>query len=71
MSLPLHDCGKVYVSERAHSYLRAKSTAKRVDLVTFIRELVEAYVDEELHVHSVANDIHNAKGLGRIDGDSQ
>ena len=71
MSTPLHDCGKVYVSEVAHSYLRARATQKRVDLVTFIRELVEAHVADELHVLSMANDIHNAKGLGGIHKDSQ
>lgn len=69
MSLPLKDLGNLKVSERAHSYLRARALSKRVDLISLVRELVEAHVAEELHVFSMASDIHKSKELGEITGD--
>lgn len=69
MSLPLHDLGSVKVSEVAHSYLRARALSKRTDVTTLVRDLVEAHVNEELHVVSVAQDIHEAKGFGKMTGD--
>lgn len=71
MSLPLHDLGSVKVSERDHSYLRAVSIAKRIDLTTLVRDWMSERVDEELHIHTVAGQIHEAKGLGKINGDSR
>lgn len=68
MSLPLHDLGSIKVSESAHSYLRARALKKKYDLSTLVRELVEAYVADELHVCSMAGEIHEAKGFGKIDG---
>ena len=66
MSLPLKDLGNLKVSERAHSYLRARALSKRIDLLALVRELVEAHVAEELHVISMANEIHKSKELGEI-----
>jgi hypothetical protein len=69
MSLPLHDLGSVKVSERDHSYLRAVSLSKRIDVTTLVRDWIEERVNEELHVHTVAQQIHEAKGFGKINGD--
>ena len=71
MALPLKDLGSVKISEAAHSYLRARATLKRVELVALVRDLVEAYVKEEIHISSMAAEIHQAKGLGEIQGDMQ
>ena len=66
MSLPLHDLGNVKVDETTHSLLRARATAKRLDVTAFAREILDAWAAEELHVFSLANDIHHAKELGEI-----
>jgi len=69
MSLPLHDLGSIKVSESAHSYLRARALKKKCDLAALVRELVEAYVVDEMHVATLAAEIHEAKGFGKIIGD--
>lgn len=70
MSIPLHDCGKLYLSEGTHSYLRAEAESERLDLVALCRDILTAHVEKRLHVISVAQDNHSAKGLGKIDKDS-
>ena len=69
MSLPLRDLGNIKVSETTHSLLRARAMSKRVDLAAFARELLDAWANEELHVFSIANEIHQAKELGEITGE--
>ena len=69
MSLPLHDLGSIKVSESAHSYLRARALKKKCDLAALVRDLVEAYVSDELHVCTLADEIHDANGFGKINGD--
>lgn len=69
MSLPLHDLGSIKVSEVAHSYLRARALKKKCDLAALVRELVEDYVAGEMHVATLASEIHEAKGFGKIIGD--
>jgi hypothetical protein len=71
MSLPLHDLGNVKVDERTHSMLRARAMAKRIDLSAFVRELLDNWATEELHVFSMAADLHESKGFGAIHGDSK
>ena len=71
MSLPLKDLGSIKVSEAAHSYLRARATTKRIELVALVRDLVEAYVNEEIHISTMAAEIHSAKGFGAIAGDRE
>ena len=71
MSLPLHDLGSIKVSERAHSYLRARALHQRFDVAALVRDLVEVHVKSELHVSSLAQEIHEAKGLGKIQGDDE
>jgi hypothetical protein len=69
MSLPLHDLGSVKVSEQAHSYLRARATKRVMDVTALVREIVELHVADELGVFSMADKLHEAKGLGKIVGD--
>lgn len=69
MSLPLHDLGNVKVNEATHSLLRARAMSKRMDLTSFTREILDSWATEELHVFSIANEIHKAKELGEITGD--
>lgn len=69
MSLPLHDLGNVKVSQATHSLLRARALAKRQDVIAFAREILDQWATEELHVFSMANEIHKAKELGEITGD--
>ena len=71
MSIPLHDAGSVKISETAHSYLKARADQKHTTVVALIRDLVEDYVSSELHVFSVADQLHESKQLGKITGDSQ
>lgn len=71
MSLPLHDLGSVKVDETTHSLLRARALSKRLDTTAFAREILDAWASEELHVLSVAQDIHESKGFGKITGDSK
>ena len=71
MSLPLHDLRNVKVKERTHSLLRARAMSKRMDINAITREILDAWADEELHVFSVASDIHQAKELGEILGDDK
>ena len=59
------------MSEVAHSYLLARAGQKHTTVVGLIRDLVEAYVSDELHVFSVADDNHIAKQLGKISGNNQ
>jgi hypothetical protein len=66
MSLPLKDIGNIKVSERTHSLLRARALVKRIDVSTLARELLDSWADEELHVFSIAGEIHLAKELGEI-----
>ena len=56
MSLPLKDLGSVKVSERSHAYLHARADVKRLDVVALVRDLIEQYVEDELHISSLAND---------------
>lgn len=71
MSLPLHDLGSVKVTETTHSMLRARALAKRIDLTAFVRELLDQWANEELHVFSVAQDLHESKGFGKITKDCE
>lgn len=71
MSLPLHDLGNVKVDETTHSLLRARALSKRMDVTALARELLDAWASEELHVLSMANEIHKAKELGEITGDKK
>lgn len=66
MSLPLHDLGNVKVTETTHSLLRARALAKRMDVTAFAREILDQWANEDLHVLSMANQIHEAKGFGEI-----
>lgn len=70
MSIPLHDIGSVKISERSHSYLSARAEQNHSTVVALIRELVEAHVDSELLVFSMADQKHIAKQLGAITGDA-
>jgi len=69
MSLPLHDCGSVKLPEDVHSFVKAKAVQRRVDVTTLIREYVVSAVMEEFHTFTLASEIHEAKGFGKIDGD--
>ena len=71
MSLPLHDCGSVKLPENIHSYLTAKSLQKRVDLTSLIRDIVVESVMQDFHTLTLADEIHSAKGLGKILGDTK
>lgn len=71
MSLPLRDLGSIKVSEQAHSYLRAEAADARLDVAALVRDLVEAHVRRRLSVLRMAQDIHEAKGLGEIDGGAE
>lgn len=71
MALPLHDLGNVKVDETTHSMLRARALSKRVDLTTFVRELLDEWAKEELHVFSIATQLHESKGFGAINGESK
>ena len=71
MSIPLHDVGSVKISEAAHSYLSARAAQKNITVVAMVRELVEEYVNTELHTFNVAAETHKAKQLGAILGDFQ
>ncbi len=71
MSLPLHDLGSIKVSEQVHSYLRAKAQGHRVDVATLVRNIVHEHVLREIEVFRVANEIHQAKGLGGIAEDRE
>lgn len=68
MSLPLKDLGSIKVSEEAHSYLKARSDASATDVVAIVRRLIEEHVARELHVASLAREIHRSKGFGEIYG---
>jgi hypothetical protein len=71
MSLPLHDLGNVKVDEVTHSMLRARAMSKKIDLTAFVRELLDSWAAEELHVFSIASSLHESKGFGAINGDSK
>jgi hypothetical protein len=45
--------------------------SKRVDLTTFVRELLDVWAKEELHVFSIATQLHESKGFGAINGDKE
>jgi hypothetical protein len=66
MSLPLHDLGNVKVSQATHSLLRAKAMGKRMDVSAFAREILDQWASDELHIFSMANEIHKSKELGEI-----
>jgi hypothetical protein len=70
MSLPLHDLGSIKVTERDHSYLRARALSKKTDVAALVRQIVHEYVSAEMEVFTLAKGIHEAKGLGVIEGDS-
>ena len=71
MSIPLHDTGSVKISETAHSYLKVRADQSNTSVVALIRDLVEKYVANELHVFSMADQLNIANGFGKITGDSQ
>lgn len=66
MSLPLRDIGNVKVSEKTHSMLKARALVKQVDVSTLARELLDKWANDELHVFSIAADLHESKGFGEI-----
>lgn len=71
MSLPLHDLGSIKVSEAAHSWLRAKAMKQKCDLATVVRNLIQATFKDECDVWMLTQDIHDAKGLGKITDDKE
>lgn len=71
MSIPLHDLGSIKVSERDHSFLRAKALKKGIDVSALVRQVVHEYVESEVGVFSLAQEIHHTKGLGTITEDRE
>jgi predicted chitinase len=70
MSLPLHDLGSIKVSERDHSYLRAKAMSLKMDVAALVRQMIHEQVSRELEVFTLAQQIHESKGLGAIQEDN-
>ena len=71
MSLPFADLGSLKVSQEVQSVLAAKAKLKRTTVVALVREIVESYINEELHVFIMASEIHETKGFGKLSGGSQ
>ena len=66
MSLPLKDIGSVKLSERDHSFLRAEAMASNVEVTALVRNLVHEYVSKRIEVFRLADELHQAKGLGKV-----
>jgi hypothetical protein len=67
----LHDLGSIKVDERHHSWLRAVAMAGGKDVATLVRGIIAAEFEKAAHVWSLADEIHESKGLGKIAGDIQ
>jgi hypothetical protein len=67
----LTDLGSVKVSARAHCYLSARADIKQLNVVALVRNLIEQYVDDELHISSLAVDRFSAKEAPEIRSNSQ
>lgn len=65
----MHDCGRLYLPEEIHSYIKAEAEAERLDLMALCRDIVVAHVEKRLHILSFANSLHESKGFGKIQKD--
>ena len=71
MSLPLKDIGSVKLSERDHSFLRAEALTMNIELTALVRNLVHEYVSKRIEVFRLADELHQAKGYGRVLEDNE
>lgn len=71
MSLPLHDLGSIKVSEVTHSLLKAEAMSQNMETSSLARAVLDKWAADRLHVLSLADQLHEAKGFGKITGESK
>lgn len=69
MSIPLQDIGNIKVSQATHSWLKAVSQVRGLDVTTVARQVLDEYASRLLHEASLARKIHTSKGYTEISGD--
>lgn len=69
MSIPLQDIGSVKVSQSTHSWLKAVSQVRGLDVTTVARQILDEHARRVLLEASLAQKIHNSKGFPAISGD--
>lgn len=69
MSIPLQDIGNIKVSQSTHSWLKAVSQVRGLDVTTVARQVLDEHASKVLHEASLAQKIHSGKGFSEIAGD--
>lgn len=69
MSIPLQDIGSVKVGQATHSWLKAVSQVRGLDVTTVARQILDEHASRVLHEASLAQKIHHSKGFPAISGD--
>lgn len=70
MSCDLKDL-RAKIGVKAYSFLEARSRVTGVDISTQVREILEKWADEQLHVATVADTLMRSEGIPGINGESQ
>lgn len=69
MSLPLQDVGNIKVDQATHSWLKAESQIRGLEMTTIIRQIVYNHASSALLVANLAQEIHRCKGFEEIVSD--
>ncbi|MDO9252584.1 MAG: hypothetical protein Q7U48_13675 [Hydrogenophaga sp.] len=69
MSIPLQDIGSVKVGQATHSWLKAVSQVRGLDVTTVARQILDDHANKVLQEASLAQKIHSGKGFSEIAGE--
>lgn len=70
MSVDLKDL-RAKIGVRAYSFLEARSRVTGVDISVQVREILDKWADEQLHVATVADRLIRSEGMAGIGGEAE
>lgn len=71
MSIPLQDLGNIKVDQSTHSWLKAVSQVRGLEVTTIVRQILDAHANQQMQEAILAQEIHRRKGLEEISGNSK
>jgi hypothetical protein len=66
MSLPLQDIGNIKVEQSTHSWLKAVSQVRGLEVTSIVRQILDSHASQQLQEAILAQEIHQRKGLEEI-----
>lgn len=66
MSIPLQDIGNIKVDQATHSWLKAVSQVRGLEVTTIVRQILDAHAAQQIQEAMLAQEIHRCKGFEEI-----